>query len=145
MKISAAGLDLIKQFEDFRGTAYLCPGHVWTIGYGSTLKVKPGDVITLEQAEKRLIVDVARFEAAVNEAVRVPITQGQFDALVSFAFNVGIGAFKRSRLLTMVNAGKLGGAAREFSKWVRVRGNVLPGLVARRAAEQELFEQRMST
>jgi lysozyme len=136
MAISKAGINLIKQFESFRGQVYKSRADVWTIGYGATLGLRPGDVMTLKQAEARLISELVIFEAAVNERVSVPITQGQFDALVSLAFNVGIIPFKRSRLLKLVNAGEFDAASREFSKWV------LPGLAARRAAEQELFEQR---
>jgi len=140
-KISNAGLRLIKNFEGLRLRAYRCPAGVWTIGYGHTgAEVKPGMVITETEAEALLRADIAVFENCVSAAVKVPISQPQFDALVSLAFNIGCGALRRSTLLRRLNAGDYRGAAREFDKWIRAKGVVLAGLVSRRRDERNLFE-----
>jgi len=140
MHTSETGLALIRQFEGLRLLAYKCAAGVWTVGYGSTAGVKPGQSITKERAEELLREDVARFEAHVRRLVRVSITQGQFDALVAFAFNVGHGALERSTLLRLLNDGKYDEAALQFNRWVKGGGKDLPGLVRRRAAERALFE-----
>ncbi len=140
MHISDAGLALIRQFEGLRLLAYKCAAGVWTIGYGSTAGVKPGQSITAERAEELLREDVARFEAAVSRLVTVPLSQGQFDALVSFAFNLGAKALEKSTLLRLLNAGDYSGAAAQFDRWVYASGKKLSGLVKRRAAERALFE-----
>jgi len=141
MKISDAGLELIKSFEGLYLKAYLCPAKVWTIGYGHTLGVKPGDVITKDQAEALLRKDLEQFEAVVNRSVSVPITQGQFDSLVSLCYNLGAKAFVTSTLLKKLNAGDYAGAAMEFERWNKAGGVILPGLVRRRRKERELFER----
>lgn len=139
MKISQRGLDLIKKFEGLRLTAYRCPAGVLTVGYGSTgPHVKQGMVITEDEAEALLRKDVARFEDGVNHIVG-PCTQGQFDALVSFAFNLGLGALMSSTLLKRHKAGDFAGAAAQFARWVNAGGRRLPGLVSRRKAEAELY------
>lgn len=140
MTISDAGLALIKAAEGLRLSAYLCPARVWTIGYGTTKGVKPGDTITEAQAEDMLRADVAKFERAVTDAVRVPITQGQFDALVSLAYNIGAAALRKSTLLRLLNESKYSLAAAQFDRWNRAGGRVLAGLTKRRAAERALFE-----
>lgn len=139
MKTSKNGINLIKNFEGCRLEAYLCPAMVWTIGYGHTENVKRGDKITEVQAETLLIIDLQKFENAVNNAVRVPLNQNQFDALVSFTFNIGIGNFKSSTLLKKLNASEYGLAACEFGRWNKSRGRILDGLTKRRRAEKELF------
>ena len=101
MKASSKALELIKQFEGLRLKAYLCPGGVWTIGYGHTAGVKSGMVITEAQAEEFLLSDIAIFEKAINDQ-NLALTQNMFDALVSFTFNVGVGNFKRSTLLCRI-------------------------------------------
>lgn len=139
-RISQAGLELIKHFEGLRLCAYLDPVGVWTIGYGHTkFHARPGNCISEPEAEEILRNDVEVFEAAVSRLVKVPLTQNQFDALVSFAFNVGVGALERSTLLKKLNAGNCQGAAAEFPRWVYAGGRRLPGLVRRRAAEKEIF------
>ena len=138
-KTSQRGIDLIKEFEGFRAKAYFCPANVLTIGYGHTSTCKPGQVISTTKGEELLKEDLVRFENAVNVLVKVPLTQGQFDALVSFAFNVGVGAFKGSTLLRLLNEGKYASAVRQFKRWVHGGGRKLPGLVRRRKAERELF------
>ena len=140
MQISKAGLDLIKQFEGLYLQAYRCPAGVPTIGYGHTAGVAMGQTITQQQADDYLRRDVRQFERAVSRLVRVPLTQGQFDALVSFAFNLGEGALAQSTLLRLLNAGDYAGAAAQFDRWNKAGGRVLPGLVRRRAAERALFE-----
>lgn len=140
MQISKAGLDLIKQFEGLYLKAYRCPAGVPTIGYGHTAGVAMGQTITQQQADDYLRRDVRQFERAVERLVKVPLTQGQFDALVSFAFNLGEGALAQSTLLRLLNAGDYAGAAAQFDRWNKAGGRVLPGLVRRRAAERALFE-----
>lgn len=140
MQISKTGIDLIKQFEGVRLKAYKCPAGVWTIGVGSTQPpVKPGMEITNAQAMARLSKDLAQFEDAINNSVKVDLTQNQFDALVSFAFNVGIGAFQKSTLLKKLNAGQYDAVPGELMKWTKGGGKELPGLVRRRRAEAALW------
>lgn len=139
-QIGKAGLDLVKSFEGLKLRAYLCPAKVWTIGYGSTgPHVTPGKVVTEAQANDLLQDDLDRFEKAVTRLVTVPLTQNQYDALVSFAFNVGISALERSTLLKRVNARLFDQARAEFAKWNRAGGRPLAGLTRRRAAEAALF------
>lgn len=140
MKISQTGLDLVKSFEGLRLKAYYDSVGVLTIGFGSTgPHVKPGMVITPKQAEDLLRDDVTRFEACVSKQVTVPLSQNQFDALVSFAFNLGCGNLASSTLLKKLNAKDYAGAASEFAKWNRAGGKVLAGLTRRREAEKALF------
>ncbi len=141
MHISEKGLALIRQFEGLRLLAYKCAADVPSIGYGHTRTAKMGQSITKERAEELLREDVSRFEAAVSRLVTVPLTQGQFDSLVAFAFNVGEGALERSTLLRLLNAGQYAEAALQFGRWVKGGGKELPGLVRRRAAERALFEE----
>lgn len=142
MQISKAGLDLIKQFEGLYLKAYRCPAGVPTIGYGHTAGVAMGQTITQQQADDYLRRDVRQFERAVARQVRVPLAQGQFDALVSFTFNLGEGALAQSTLLRLLNDGDYTGAAAQFDRWNKAGGRVLQGLVRRRAAERALFEAR---
>jgi lysozyme len=136
---SKAGIDLIKKWEGCRTNAYKCPAGVWTIGYGHTSTAKPGMMISPLDAEDLLREDLARFEAAVKTLVTVPLTQHQFDALVSFTYNVGIGAFRKSTLLVKVNAKHYAEASGQFRRWTNANGKELPGLVARRKDECALF------
>lgn len=140
MHTSQKGLDLIKSFEGLRLTAYKCPADVWTIGYGTTAGVKPGQTITKERAEELLREDVKRFEEQVLRLVKMPLTQGQFDALTSFVYNLGAGNLSNSTLLRLLNAGDYAGAAAQFERWNKAGGKVLAGLARRRAAERALFE-----
>ena len=142
VKTSDAGLQLIMQAEGFRENAYPDPGtggEPWTIGYGHTLGVRPGDSCTQAEAAQWLREDVVKAENAVMSNVDVALQQCQFDALVSFVFNVGPKAFMDSTLLRKLNAGDLDGAAAEFPKWCHAGTRILPGLVKRRAAEQAMF------
>lgn len=140
MTLSRRGLNLIKEFEGLRLEAYQCSAGKWTLGYGTTLGIVEGMTCTKEAAEAMLRRDVERFAAKVATAVHVPITQNQFDALVSFAYNVGVGAFENSTLLKKLNAGDDAGASGEFLKWIKANGEILGGLKRRRKAEQSLFE-----
>lgn len=142
MKISQKGLDLIKYFESLSLKAYLCPANVWTIGYGTTgvAEARPGVVITKERAEVLLQEDVEKFSAIVwKELGPVIVSQHQFDALVSFAYNIGAGAFKTSTLVKKMKAKDYTGASQEFLRWTKAKGKVLPGLVKRRRAESVMF------
>jgi lysozyme len=139
MQISEEGLGLIKRFEGLRLVAYLCPAKVWTIGYGHTgADVREGLRISRRRANELLRADVLRFEEAVAKAAG-QCTQGQYDALVSFAFNVGIGALRHSTLLRKHRAGEHRLAAAEFGRWIHAGGRKWDGLVRRRAAEAALY------
>lgn len=152
MKLSTAGLDLIKEFEGYHtrqpdgsAKAYLCPAGVWTIGWGCTEGVKEGMTVTAEQATAMLATEMAKHEAAVERLVKVPLTQGQFDALVSFSYNVGAAALEGSTLLKLLNAGDYAGAKGQFSRWTKAGGVELAGLVRRRAREAEVFGAAVQT
>lgn len=139
MKISARGLNLIKEHEGLRLTAYQCSADVWTIGYGHTQGVSMGDTCTQEQAEQWLMEDIAKAEKAVNRQ-GLAINQNQFDALVSFVFNLGETAFKSSTLLKKIKANPNDPTiADEFAKWKYAGGNVVAGLVTRRNNESNLY------
>lgn len=138
--ISDAGMALVQQFEGLRLTAYRDVVGILTVGYGHTGKdVKPGEEISQTQARALLISDLQAAVAVVNHVVKVPLTQNQFDALVDFAYNAGIGALTRSTLLLKLNAGDYAGAAALFAEWDHAAGKVVPGLLRRREAEAALF------
>lgn len=140
MKISDEGLELIRQYEGFRAEAYRCPAGVWTIGYGHTgPEVRKGMKVDTAKAVELLKQDVAGAEhAVVREALC--LNQHQFDALVSFVFNVGAGNFRNSRLLQVVRANPASPeVAREMARWNKAGGVVLPGLIRRREAEIRLY------
>ena len=139
-RINQAGLELIKVSEGRKLKAYRCPRGKPTIGYGSTDGVVMGMVITEQQAEALLEKDLERFEKGVNALVKVDITGNQFAALVSLAFNVGMGDFEDSTLLRKLNAGDYVGAAEQFPLWIWAGDRILPGLVERRRKEKLLFE-----
>lgn len=139
MKTSDKGIELIKRHEGFRSRAYLCPAGVWTIGYGHTGGVKSGDVVTEAQAAELLRADLAHAESVVN-AQGLNLNQNQFDALVSFVFNVGSGNFRKSTLLKVVRSNPADLRIKaEFDKWIYGGGKVLPGLVRRRKDEGDLY------
>lgn len=139
MKPSQACVDLVKSFEGFRAEAYKCPAGVWTIGYGTTEDVYPGDVVDEREAEELLMNDLLDASKAIDDLVDVPVTQGQYDALTSFVYNVGREAFRSSTLLKLLNAGNVDGAMKQFQRWNKAGGTVLAGLTKRRAAEATLF------
>lgn len=131
--------ELIKSFEGLELEAYLCPADIWTIGYGHTGNVKEGDSITKAEAEALLDKDLQTFRNGVKRFVKVPLNENQFGALVSFAYNLGLGSLQNSTLLKMLNAGDYTGAADQFLRWNKSGGKVLTGLVRRREAERAVF------
>ncbi len=146
-EVSQEGLDLIKSFEGLKLHSYICPAGVLTVGYGHTgPDVTPEMEITQQVADELLKQDVDLFAKQVNKLVKgLDITQGMFDACVSFAFNLGIESFKKSTLLKYIVLGEYQSAAKEFDRWNKARdssGNLVPldGLTRRRAAERKLFE-----
>jgi len=140
MECSEEGLRLIKHYEGLRLRAYRCSARVLTIGYGHTAGVMPDDVISPAQADEYLRQDIRVAENTVNKYVTSPLSQHQFDALVSFVFNLGSGNFSSSTLLAKINARDYSGAASEFLRWTRAGGAVINGLMRRRTAEKLLFE-----
>jgi lysozyme len=144
MRTSQAGVDLIKEFEGLRLAAYKCPAGVWTIGYGHTSMagrpdVRQGMRINKKQAEDILRDDLTQYEDGVLRLVNIPLRQHQFDVLVSFAFNCGVGALQKSTLLKRVNAKRFDDVPGELMKWTRAGGRELPGLVRRRRAEAAMW------
>lgn len=137
--INARGLALLKKHEGLRLSAYLCPAGKLTIGYGHTDNVRVGDVITEVQAGALLEKDGALFAGAVEALVRVPLNDNPFSALVCFTFNVGVAAFARSTLLSLLNRGWYEQVPAQLKRWTRAGGRVLPGLVARRNDEAALW------
>lgn len=133
------GLAIIKYYEGFRDTAYICPAGILTIGYGHTKGVTKGQTITQEQGEELLKADLKEAEQAVCSAVKVELHQDQFDALVSFVFNLGVGNFRASTLLKKLNAGDFDGVGAEFGKWINAGGKPSDGLRKRRNSEAQLF------
>lgn len=144
MRASENGINLIKQFEGCRLTAYQDSVGVWTIGYGWTQSVDgnpvaKGMVITQQKADDLLKQGVVQYENGVNSLVKVQLNQNQFDALVDFAYNLGVNALKGSTLLKKLNTGDYAGAANEFTKWNKAGGKEVAGLTRRREAEKSLF------
>lgn len=151
MQTSEKIKNFIKNQEGLRLNAYLCPARVWTIGYGHTgADVVKGKVITKEQAEIYFKNDIAIHENNVSKLVKVPLNQNQFDALVSFEYNIGYGQFSSSTLLKLLNQKKYNEAAEQFGRWVyskikqpngMYKTIALPGLVKRRKYERDFFVQ----
>ena len=144
MQTSDKGIALIKEFEGCKLTAYQDSVGVWTIGYGWTQPVdgKPiraGMTIKQETAERLLKTGMVSYESDVSRLIKVGLTQGQFDALVSFTYNLGARSLSTSTLLRKLNAGDYAGAADEFLRWNKAGGKVLNGLTRRREAERALF------
>lgn len=141
MKPSNKCLDFVKSFEGFRANAYQDTGGVWTVGYGTTEYVEPGDTVTEEEAVELLRNDLQEAADAVDDLVDVELTQNQYDALCSFVYNVGREAFRNSTLLKMINQGRhVKDCGPQFDRWIKDNGKVISGLVARRKAEREMFE-----
>ena len=140
MRISPEGIEHIKRWEGFREAAYLCSGNKWTVGYGHTgSDVDRNTRVTREEAERLLRRDLAWAENTVHANVQVPLTQHQYDTLVSFVYNVGAEAFRRSTLLRKLNALDYTAVPGELAKWVHAGGRRVEGLVNRRAAEAGLW------
>ncbi len=133
------GLLLIKSFEGLRLKAYKDAVGIWTIGYGTTRGVRPGQVISEAQAVQFLQADLTRFEKSIHPVIKTPINDNQFSALACFTYNVGPGAFRSSTLLRKLNAGDIRGAADELLRWDKAGGRTLAGLTRRRKAERALF------
>jgi len=143
MQVSDNGVDLIKHFEGFSATAYLCPANVPTIGYGHTKGVTRADVgvkfVTEDTATKMLADDLAEVSKQVEAAVTVPLNQDQFDALCSFTYNLGARSLRTSTLLSRLNAGAYEAVPDQLLRWTHGGGKVLQGLVNRRTAEAKLW------
>ena len=144
MKTSQAGIALIQRFESCKLSAYQDSVGVWTIGYGHTgnvygRPVSAGMSITVQDAEALLKADLSIAEKGITTALNQPVTQSQFDALVSLAFNVGVDATAKSTLLKLLNNGEVMLAAKEFPRWDMAGGTHLLGLLRRRVAEMQLF------
>lgn len=139
------GIAIIKKYEGLRLKSYLCPSKVWTIGFGATFyengsRVLPNETITIDRADKLLMMQVKLFADEVKRVVKSNINENQLGALVSFCFNVGCAAFGKSTLCRKVNADPNDPTIRaEFMRWTRGGGKVLPGLVKRREEEANLY------
>jgi lysozyme len=157
VKVSQKCIQQIKIDEGVKNKPYQCPALLWTVGVGhvidpnharvpfadrKTLPIPAGwdRVLSAQEIDDILRKDLARFEAGVLRLIKVKLTQGQFDALVSFAFNVGLGNLQNSTLRMKLNRGDYEGAAEQFLVWTKAGGRVLPGLVKRRTHEKEMFE-----
>lgn len=157
MKVSQRCIDNIKKDEGVRQRPYQCPALLWTVGVGHVIDPMHGRMkledrknlpipagwdrtLSMEEVDEILRQDLARFELGVSRLITVPLTQGQFDALVSFSFNVGLGNLQNSTLRMKVNRKDFEGAAEQFLVWTKAGGKVLPGLVKRRTHEKEIFE-----
>lgn len=142
MTISNEGFSLIQKFEGFRGAAYQDIVGVWTIGYGHTKGVKEGDIITREEAIDLLREELIEYEGYVKEYVKVPLTQSQFDALVSFVYNLGPTNLSRSTLLRKLNVGDYDSVPSELLRWNKAGGKEVGGLTRRRQTEANLFARK---
>tara|TARA_Y100001963_G_scaffold151985_1_gene235884 strand:+ start:8 stop:508 length:501 start_codon:yes stop_codon:yes gene_type:complete len=140
MKISQEGLSLIKKFEGCELKAYRCAANVLTIGYGSTKNVKEGDTITQEEADKLLLHEMKEYEGYINDMVKSDLKQNEFDALVSWVFNLGPSNLSSSTLLQKLNNKDWDDIPNQIKRWNKAGGEVLQGLVRRREAEALLFE-----
>jgi lysozyme len=139
--LGAAGEALIKSFEELELTSYQDEGGIWTVGWGHTgSDVKPNMTITSEKAQALFKQDVSEAVYACDDDLPFSLTQNQFDAVVSFTFNCGVGAEEHSTLLALIKAGNLSAASQEFLKWDHVNGQVSDGLLRRREAEKALFD-----
>ena len=142
MKCSKEGLALIKKFEGCRLESYRCSANVLTIGYGHTGGVLETDVITQDDADKLLEEDIAKFEKYVNDNDIVELNQSQFDALVAWTFNLGVGNLRQSTMLRKLNEGDYQSVPSEMNRWNKAGGKTLDGLIRRRKAEGLLFESK---
>ena len=140
MKMSEEGISLIKKFEGCKLEAYLDAVDVPTIAYGRTKDVKIGDICTQQQAEDWLEEELVEYEGYVNEAVKVELTQPQFDSLVSWTYNLGPSNLNRSSMLRVLNTSDYDNVPEQIMRWNKAGGRVLPGLVRRREAEAEMFK-----
>jgi lysozyme len=139
-----AGLELIREFEGLRLQAYLCPGGVWTIGYGHTRTARAGMVITAEQADWLLLDDVRQAERVIEKHITVPLNDHQFAVLVSLVFNIGAEKFRQSTLVRLLNRGWYEQVPAQLMRWNKARGETLGGLTRRRRAEAALWNRPVS-
>ena len=140
MNISTEGLALIKKFEGLELNAYRCAAGVWTIGYGHTKDVERGDVWTEAQADDALKHELIEFEGYINDLVECSLTQNQFDALVSWVYNLGPANLQASTLLKKLNAEDYEDVPSQLKRWNKAGGKVFEGLIRRREAEALLFQ-----
>jgi len=140
MNISQEGISLIKKFEGCELEAYKCAAGVWTIGYGHTKDVKENDVITKEEAESMLVHELQEYCNDVDIAVKVDLKQNEFDALVSWTYNLGPTNLNSSTMLRVLNEGKHDDVPTQIKRWNKAGGEVLKGLIRRRNAEALMFE-----
>ena len=134
------GVALIKKFEGCELEAYQCSANVWTIGYGHTKDVEKGDTITKEEAEQMLVDELHEYENYINKYVNVALSQNQFDALVSWVYNLGPANLKASTMLKVLNDGKYEEVPYQMKRWNKAGGKVLDGLIRRREAEALLYQ-----
>ena len=139
MNIGTKGLEMIKHFEGLELNAYQCAAGVWTIGYGHTKDVQQGMVISEDTANEMLVEELNEYENYINTLVTVELNQNQFDAMVSWVYNLGGGNLKASTLLKVLNAGDYAGVPAQIMRWNKAGGKVLEGLTRRRQAEADLF------
>lgn len=139
MNIGTKGLEMIKHFEGLELNAYQCAAGVWTIGYGHTKGVQKGMVISEDTANEMLVEELNEYENYINTLVTVELNQNQFDAMVSWVYNLGGGNLKASTLLKVLNAGDYAGVPAQMMRWNKAGGKVLEGLTRRRQAEADLF------
>ena len=140
MKISTEGKNLIKKFEGCELEAYKCAAGVWTIGYGHIKTASEGMTISQEKADELFNEEIKEYENYVNTAVTVPLSQNQFDAIVSWVFNLGNGNLRASTMLKVINSGDHAGVPAQIKRWNKAGGKVLEGLVRRREAEALLYQ-----
>lgn len=140
MGISEEGKNLIKKFEGCELEAYRCAAGVWTIGYGHIKDVSRGMTITQSEADEMFNHEIKEYETYVNTAVTVPLSQNQFDAIVSWVFNLGNGNLQASTMLKVINSGDHAGVPAQIKRWNKAGGKVLDGLVRRREAEALLYQ-----
>jgi lysozyme len=145
MKASGNAIALIKEFEGCRYRAYDCPAGVCTIGYGHTEGVYSGMTISQDDADRFLAQDIEKVEKAINQSILVKLNQNQFDALVSFVFNIGISAFYKSTLLQKLNLGAFRVIPYEMNRWCNIKGKFSKGLQNRRNREVALFQKDIVT
>jgi len=142
LKISQEGIALIKKFEGCELTAYQCSAGVWTIGYGHTKGIEEGMEITQQEAEDMLVEELHEYENYINDNVTAPLSQNQFDAMVSWVYNLGPANLKASTLLKVLNAGDYDGVPAQIKRWNKAGGVTLDGLIRRREAESLLFQNK---
>ena len=140
MRTSESGKEFIKHFEGCKLEAYQCSGGVWTIGYGNTRNVQEGDKITNKEADALLITDIEMVEHHVDRLVNVHLLRNQWDAIVSWCFNLGCGNLRASTMLRVINAGDIDEVSEQIVRWDKAGGKVVAGLTRRRKAEAQLFD-----